>query len=299
MMSPLRPRRAAPSPRLARGARRPPRSTAAGAHSLPTLARKRAAAPLVSAVARAFSVLDRLSRDPSLTLERLSRDVHLAKPTVYRFLLTLQSLGYVRRDEQDRWAMTLKLFHTGSRALDHLDLYAAARPVAEDLAEHLGETVHMGVLEGDAAVYVLKIESKHTIRMFSRVGRRIPLYCTAIGKVLLAYADQEERAVALRSMRLVALTPRTLTSRVAVEAELEKVRRQGFAVDDEEHEHGIRCIGAPVFGHTGAVVAALSASWPSFRFPGDAIGPATRAVRAAADQVSSILGHPGLAREME
>ncbi len=299
MVSPLRPRRIVPSRRLARDARRPPRSTAAKAHALPALAGKRATAPLVSAVARAFSVLDRLSRDPSLTLERLSRDVHLAKPTVYRFLLTLQRLGYVRRDERDRWAMTLQLFHTGSRVLDHLDLYAAARPVADELAEHLGETVHMGVLEGDAAVYVLKIESKHTIRMFSRVGRRIPLYCTAIGKVLLAYADQEERAVALRSMRLVALTPRTLTSRVAVEAELEKVRRQGFAVDDEEHEHGIRCIGAPVFGHTGAVVAALSASWPSFRFPGDAIGPATRAVRAAADRMSSILGHPGLAREMK
>ena len=222
-----------------------------------------------------------------------------AAATVYRFLLTLQRLGYVRRDEQDRWAMTLKLFHTGSRALDHLDLYAAARPVAQELADHLGETVHMGVPEGDAAVYVLKIESKHTIRMFSRVGRRIPLYCTAIGKVLLAHADAEERSAALRSMRLVALTPRTLTSRVALEAELEKVRRQGFAVDDEEHEHGIRCIGAPVFGHTGEVVAALSASWPSFRFPGDAMTAVTRAVCVAAGRISSILGHPASAREME
>jgi IclR family KDG regulon transcriptional repressor len=250
-------------------------------------------------VARAFSVLDRLSRDPSLSLEQLSRDVRLAKATAYRFLVTLQSLGYVRRDEHDRWTMTLKLFNTGSRALDHLDLHAAARPVAEELAEHLGETVHMGVLEGDAAVYVLKIESKHTIRMFSRVGRRIPLHCTAIGKVLLANAGAEERAAALRTMRLVAQTPRTLTSRVALEAELDKVRRQGFALDDQEHEHGIRCIGAPVFGHDGAVAAALSASWPTFRFPADAIGLATRAVREAADRVSSILGHPGSSQKME
>jgi IclR family KDG regulon transcriptional repressor len=245
----------------------------------------------VSAVSRAFAVLERLSRERSLSLEQLSRDVRLAKATSYRFLMTLQALGYARRDEHDRWAMTLKLFNTGSRALDHLDLYAAARPVAETLAEHLGETVHMGVLDGDAAVYVLKIESTHTIRMFSRVGRRIPLHCTAIGKILLAFGEPEERAAALGGLRLEARTARTLTARVALEAELDKVRRQGFAVDNEENEHGIRCIGAPVFGHTGAVVAALSASWPTFRFPADGIAHATAAVREAAARISSVLGH--------
>jgi IclR family KDG regulon transcriptional repressor len=298
MVTSFRRRRSVPTRPPARGERRR-RSTSARSPAQPGKPGKGASPPLVGAVARAFSLLDRLSRDPSLSLEQLSRDVHLAKATAHRLLLTLHALGCVRRDERDRWALTLKLFNTGSRALDHLDLYAAARPVAKELAEHLGETVHMGVLEGDAAVYVLKVESKHTIRMFSRVGRRIPLYCTAIGKVLLAHADAEERAAALRSMRLAALTPRTLTSRVALEAELDKVRRQGFAVDDEEHEHGIRCIGAPVFGHTGEVVAALSASWPTFRFPGDAILPATRAVREAAERVSSILGHPGSVQKME
>jgi IclR family transcriptional regulator, KDG regulon repressor len=262
-------------------------------------AARRGGPPLVSAVGRAFAVLERLSREPSLSLERLSRDVHLAKATAYRFLMTLQALGYARRDEHDRWAMTLKLFNTGSRALDHLDLYAAARPVAETLADHLGETVHMGVLEGDAAVYVLKIESKHTIRMFSRVGRRIPLHCTAIGKVLLAFGQAEERAAALRTMRLEAHTARTLTAHVALEAELDKVRRQGFAVDNEEHEHGIRCIGAPVFGHADTVVAALSASWPTFRFPADGMAHAAAAVRGAAARISTILGHPEDVAEMK
>ena len=137
---------------------------------------------VVNAAARAFMVLERLSRQRTIGLEDLSRDVKLAKPTVYRFLLTLQELGFARRANGDQWAMTLKLFNVGSRALDHFDLHSAARPVAEELSDDLGETVHMGVLEGDSAVYVMKIESRHTIRMFSRVGRRIPLYCTAIGK---------------------------------------------------------------------------------------------------------------------
>jgi IclR family KDG regulon transcriptional repressor len=248
--------------------------------------------PLVNAAVRVLSVLESLSRKRSVGLEELSREIGLAKPTVYRFLQTLQELGYARRDESERWAMTLKLFNVGSRALDHLDLYAAARPVAEDLAAHLGEAVHMGVLEGDSAVYVLKIESKYTIRMFSRVGRRVPLYCTAIGKVLLAWAGAEERREVLEGLRLVALTPRTISSRSALEVELEKIRRQGFATDDEEHEEGIRCIGAPVFDHEGGAVAALSASWPRFRYVEGPEKEKIEAVVAAAARISSILGWP-------
>jgi IclR family KDG regulon transcriptional repressor len=196
----------------------------------------------------------------------------MAKPTVYRFLLTLQELGYARRVDGDRWAMTLKLFNVGSRALDHLDLYSAARPVAEELSEDLGETVHMGVLEGDSAVYVLKIESRFTIRMFSRVGRRIPLYCTAIGKVLLAF------------------TKKTLTTRAALSAELARIREQGFGLDDEEHEQGIHCIGAPIFDHTGGVVATLSVSWPGFRYQREEESVQVEKVKAAALKVSTFLG---------
>lgn len=245
----------------------------------------------MSAAARALAVLERLSLESSLGLEELSRELGMAKPTVYRFLLTLQELGYARRDESDRWAMTLKTFNVGSRALDHLDLYKAARPVAEELAGQLGETVHMGVLEGDSAVYVLKIESKYTIRMYSRVGRRIPLYCTAIGKVLLAYSSSEQRKAALEGVRLVAFTPKTITTRLALDAELKRIASEGFARDAEEHEEGIACIGAPVFDRDGAVVAALSASWPLFRYALGSEKEKIAAVKAAAARASAILGY--------
>jgi IclR family KDG regulon transcriptional repressor len=252
---------------------------------------KAPAVPLISASVRALAVLERLSRQRTIGLEDLSRDVKLAKPTVYRFLLTLQELGYARRIDGDRWAMTLKLFNVGSRALDHLDLHSVARPVAEDLAEELGETVHMGILEGDSAVYVLKIESRFTIRMFSRVGRRIPLYCTAIGKIFLAYAREEEREAALKGVRLRPLTPKTLTTRVALKAELDRIREQGFALDDEENEEGIHCIGAPIFDHTGAVVATISVSWPGFRYERGEEGDKVDQVKAAAGRISAFLGH--------
>lgn len=255
--------------------------------------RKAPAVPLVSAAVRVLAVLDQLSRQRAVGLEELSRQLKLAKPTVYRFLLTLQELGYARRIDGERWAMSMKMFNMGSRALDHLDLHAAARPIAEQLAEELGETVHMGVLDGDSAVYVLKIESKYTIRMYSRVGRRMPLYCTAIGKVLLAWMTPAERDEALEGVRLVAFNPRTITTRAALDAAVAQVRQQGYAVDDEEREDGVHCIGAPVFDYTGAVVAAISVSWPTFRFTPGEEGEKIERTKEAAARISAILGYEG------
>jgi IclR family KDG regulon transcriptional repressor len=254
-------------------------------------AAKPAAVPLISAAVRVLAVLERLSQQRAIGLEEISREIKLAKPTVYRFLLTLQELGYARRVDGDRWAMTLKMFNLGSRALDHLDLLSAARPIAEELSEELGETVHMGVLDGDAAVYVLKIESRYTIRMYSRVGRRMPLYCTAIGKVLLAYAAPAEREAALDGVRLLAFTKKTITSRAVLDAELVKIREQGFALDDEEREDSLHCIGAPVFDYSGAVVAVLSVSWPSFRYGRADEGGWIASVKAAAARISAVLGY--------
>ncbi len=252
-----------------------------------------AAQPHVNAVFRVFTILERISERKDWNLEELSKAAGLAKPTAYRFLQTLQELGFVRRNGEDRYSLTMKLFAVGSRALDHLDLYEAARPIAQSLADQLGETVHMGVLDGLEAVYVLKIESRYTIRMYSRVGRHLPLHCTALGKCLLAWAEPAAMGAALDELRLVAFAPKTISTRAGLEAELERVRLDGYALDDEEHEEGIHCIGAPVFDNTGAVVAAISASWPEFRWlPVDGAGVALRAARIveSARQVSSMLG---------
>jgi len=252
---------------------------------------KPAAVPLVSAAVRVLAVLDQLSRQRAIGLEELARKTSLAKPTVYRFLLTLQELGYARRVDGDGWAITLTMFNMGARALDHLDLVSAARPIAEEMSQELGETVHMGVLDGDSAVYVLKIESRYTIRMISRVGRRMPLYCTAIGKVLLAFANDDQRQAALDGVRLLAFTKTTHTSRDALDGELAQVRAQGFARDNEEREEDLRCIGAPVFDHSGAVVAAISVSWPGFRYERGQEGEWIATIQSAAARISAVLGY--------
>jgi len=129
--------------------------------------------------------------------------------------------------------------------------------------------------------------------MFSRVGRRIPLYCTAIGKVLLAYSRPEERKAALDGVRLVAFTPSTITTRAGLEAELKSIKAKGYGRDAGEHEEGIECIGAPIFDRDGAVVAALSVSWPLFRFEAGKESERAAVVAAAARKVSGILGYEG------
>lgn len=252
-----------------------------------------ATVPVVSAASRVLAVLEALTRERAIKLEDLAREVKLAKPTVYRFLVTLQQLGYVRRDEAERWAITLKMFNVGARALDHLDLHAAARPVAERLAEELGETVHLGVLDGDTAVCVMKIETRNRIRMYSRVGRRMPLYCTAMGKVLLAFMPDEERDATLGMIRLTPMTANTIVSRVALDEHLAQVRARGHAIDREEHEDGVCCLAAPIFDHADDIVGALSVAVPSFRRNPDAEAGNVAKLKAAARSISEMLGHTG------
>jgi len=247
----------------------------------------------ISAVTRAFVIVEKLALVSSSSLEELARATKLAKPTVYRFLLTLRELGYARKDEGDRWFLTMKLFAVGSKTLDHIDLPSVARPIATKLSADLGETVHMGVLDEGEALYILKIESKYTIRMYSRVGKKIPLYCTAIGKLLLADMDQIPRAAVIDSLKLVPFTPHTLRDAISLEAELEKIRSQAWSTDAEEHEQGILCLAAPIRDHQGRTVAALSASWPAFRFENARREEYITRIQAAAAEISAVLGAEG------
>jgi IclR family KDG regulon transcriptional repressor len=251
---------------------------------------KNGSAKTISAVSRAFVIVEKLSLVSSSNLEELARATKLAKPTVYRFLLTLRELGYVRKDDADRWFLTMKLFSVGSRTLDHIELPTVARPIAQALSADLGETVHMGILDDNEALYILKIESKFNIRMYSRVGKKIPLYCTAIGKILLADMDDNQRAKLLTTMKLVPFTPNTIKDSAALDIELEKIRKEGISADAEEHEMGVTCLAAPIRDHSGRVVAALSTSWPLFRFDAARRDENAARIKRAADEISAILG---------
>jgi len=246
---------------------------------------------LISAVSRTITVLETLSRCKAINLEQLAKETDLPKATLLRFLGTLSTLGYVHRDPYDQYSLTLKMFSVGSHSLEHLDLLRLARPIAEELVGTLGETVHMGILEDTSAVYVLKVESRYTIRMHSRVGKSIPLYCTAIGKMLLANLYKEARDDAIHRIKLVPFTPNTLKTQAALKKELAEIREAGWSMDREEHEEGVACICAPVRDHTGRTIAALSVSWPKFRFDSDKNAEYIAVIAEHAARLSSLMGY--------
>ena len=257
----------------------------------PDSALSKAGSASLSSVERTLGILEHLAGHRKINLERLAEETALPKPTLHRFLASLVSLGYVYRDENDQYSLTLKMFSGGSKGLTHMDLTQDARPIAENLGRLLGETVHMGILDDEMAMYILKIESQYTIRMYSRVGKRIPLYCTAIGKILLSHMEEQKLTVFLQKTTLVPFTRTTITTESALRDTLHNVRLHGYAEDIEEHEEGVRCIAAPVRDYTKEVVAGLSVSWPVFRFNEEERESYIKAIQSSADAISALLGY--------
>ncbi len=245
----------------------------------------------LGAVGRALCLLETLSKAKTSNLEALSKDTGLPKATALRILSTLVEQGYVSRDSSDRYSLTLRMFTVGSRALGNVELIDVANPVAGRLRDDTGETVHMGILESNRAVYILKRESLYTIRMNSRVGKSIPLHCSAIGKVLLSDRTDDELAAYAEAEGLRRYTPKTICTAKDLLAEIGRVRQNGYAFDDEEHEEGIFCVAAPIRDTYGDTVASMSLSTPTFRLDRSRIDVIVQKVCASCDEISSILGY--------
>jgi len=242
-----------------------------------------------NATVRTITILETLSKHKKINLGNLSKETKLPKATLLRFLSSLTGLGYVFRDDNDLYSLTLKLFSISSRVLSHVDLIEAARPFSEKLSKTLGETVHMGIYEENQAVYILKIESLHTIRMYSRVGKTIPLYCTAIGKIILSDMEEEEREKYLKETDFFPFTPYTL-DRDKLREELKIVEKQNWSTDAQEHEPGITCLGGRITDYTGKTVAGLSVSWPQFRYREELKDQYIKEIQDACLNISKLLG---------
>ncbi|HET7874685.1 MAG TPA: IclR family transcriptional regulator [Methylomirabilota bacterium] len=239
----------------------------------------------------ALALLETFSAErPELGVTELSRALGLGKSTVYRLLVSLAARGYVSKNVQtDCYRLGLKPFEVGSLAVGQLTVREAVAPYLQRLQAASRETVHLGVLDEWEVVYIDKIESRQTLQMYSRIGRRAPIHCTALGKVLLAFQAEEEVERLLRR-RLRAYTALTLTDPVKLRHELDRIRITGFAVDNEEFEVGLKCVAAPVRDHTGGVVASLGIASPAVRLPAERVAAAAELVRETALAASAALG---------
>lgn len=225
---------------------------------------------LVQTIERASSILDILGQSPQgMSIRELSSKIKLPKGTIHRLLSSLSYFGYVRQDSRTRnYLLGFKLVELGNLLLNQLDLRKEAEPFLKDLAERTKETVHMVVLDRDEVVYIDKVETEQNpsgLRMASRIGLRNPPHSCAVGKVLLADFSDEALESFLKGRNLVKRTENTMTDVVQLKEHLKQVKKQGYALDDEENERGIRCVAAPIRNEVGKAVAAISISGPAFQ----------------------------------
>jgi DNA-binding IclR family transcriptional regulator len=254
----------------------------------PTRPRDRA---VLRSVSNALAILEAFSRErPELGVTELSRALGLGKSTVHRLLAALGARGYVRKSAHTgRYTLGFKAFEVGALAGGQQSIRETVGPYLQRLSAASRETVHLGVLDADSVVYIDKIESPQALQMYSRVGRRAPLHCTALGKALLAWQPDDVRERLLRR-RLRAYTPNTLTDAVKLREALEQVRALGYALDDEEFEVGLRCIAAPIRDNTRGVVASLGIAAPAVRLPQPRVPALAALVTDAAAAASRALG---------
>ncbi|MFO7882271.1 MAG: IclR family transcriptional regulator [Kosmotogaceae bacterium] len=218
-------------------------------------------------VKRIIQILDSFSLDePELTLNELTKKTELPKPTVYRIAGALNRVNILSKDENtSKYRIGVKLFELGSLYLETLELRKLAFPEIEKLSKYTEESIHMGVLDGNEVTSIEGLGSMHNLQAKMWIGKRSPIYCTSIGKAILAFLPDEKRESILSSIELKKFTKNTITEKNELRKELEKIRNQGFALDNEEHDEGILCIGAPIFNNRVHVVASISISGPKIR----------------------------------
>ncbi len=219
----------------------------------------------VGSLAKGIRTMELLAEHKHLTVSGVSRLMNTNRATGHRFLATLRELGYVEKDEDDRYRLTFKVFELGMQVANRFEIRQLARPLMQELSLASGETVNLGHFDGTGILHVDKIDSLEILRMDSPIGSRAPAYCTALGKAALAFLPVEEFERYLSRVTLKAHGPNTITTRKIFRQALAVIREKGYAVDDEEMSAGLRCVAAPVFDHTGRAAYAISISGPSLR----------------------------------
>lgn len=260
----------------------------------------------VPAVSRALDILELFLDAPTsanaeaewppdaLNAPEIGKRLGLPRTTVHEILGTLVDRGYltVAPGQPNRYRLGIRLFQLGGRFAEQLDLAREAQTVAAQVAAECDETVHVAVLDGTDVIYIAKVDSTHSVRMVSALGRRLPAHCTAVGKMLLSCLRPQDLAARLPADdTLTAMTPQSITSAAALRAQLAEIRARGLAFDDCESNDAVHCVAAPVRDHTGAVIAAMSISVPSPRWDAERRRAWSSLVQRGADTLSGRLGH--------
>jgi DNA-binding IclR family transcriptional regulator len=244
----------------------------------------------LNTLARGLQVIDLLANEGALSVSEVSTRLGLNRTGCHRYLATLKELGYTKQTKDRRYRLTFKVFELGMRIADRYSMRQEALPYMQELASRYHETVNFGCLDGPDVIHIEKIDSKEILRIDTPLGSRAPAYSTALGKAILAFLPKEDLEKYLETTELKPCTPNTITTREGLEAELDRVRLQGVAVDNEELAPGLRCVGAPILDRHGYPNHAISVSGVTLRMHPERIKEIKRGVHSVCTALSSKLG---------
>lgn len=231
------------------------------------MARKEKSEYIIQAVSHALDLLEQFHDDvDELGVTELSKRLKLHKNNVFRLLATLESRGYIEQNKAtENYRLGLKALELGQTFIKQMGLLRQAKPILEKIVDGCNETAYVAIFKEGYIVYLDVVETNLTVRVVSRVGSRMPAYCTAAGKVHLAFMSDEEVEEILPAREFKSYTPNTITDRETLRTQLRQVAEKGFALDDEELDLGVRCVAAPIRDYTRRIVGAISVSGPTMR----------------------------------
>jgi len=245
----------------------------------------------VQSLDRALSILERLAEADGMTLTDLAQSVGLAPSTTHRLLTTLEQRRFAAFDEEyGVWVIGVGAFNVGNAFLRNRRIVTLGRPVMRRLMEDVGETVNLAVQDQNELVYVTQFESHAPMRAFFRPGRRAPMHASAVGKAMLAEVDDAVLTEVLHQKGMPRFTDKTIVEPAALRRELARIRERGWAVDDEEHTVGMRCVAATIHNEHGEVIAGVSLSGPSVRVTETRLGELGARVVQAANAITEQIG---------
>lgn len=215
----------------------------------------------VNSVLKSFQIMNLFDENSTrLSLAEISKRLEMPKSTVHNLLKTLLSVGYIERTENELYALGVGLLSITQNIRVNIEIRDPASPLLRDLADQTRQSVYLTVRDGDYALYIYAIESPKRLLARTAIGERIPLHCTSVGKAILAYLPVEEVKKILSHAGMQKFTSNTITTPPNLLKELQEIKKLGYSTDNQEHEFGTFCVGAPIFDRTGKVIASCSVS---------------------------------------
>lgn len=246
----------------------------------------------IQSVDRALMIIKLLAKNEApMKLTEIAEELDINKSTIHGIISTLKYHGFVDQDDRtQKYSLGVYLIGLGEISSNSLDITRITTPIIEEVSRILEETVHLGKIENSEVVYIDKKESKQSMRIYTSIGDRKPAYCTGVGKIMLAYFD-EDKLKEILPENLYKLTTNTVTDKNKLIENLKENRENGYSLDNEEYSVGLTCVAAPIFDHSGKVKYGISVSGPTVRMTEDKIKESIKLIKDAAKKISKHLGY--------